>query len=148
MKWGGLRHVKRYVRTALWGQHETIWDNMVWSVSCYVTPRLTKPFARARSQARTISTSQCKQNVYGRCVFREVAIRRSIDADKLQNRCCVRKAELNLARLPIGRKNFFFSSQRPDRLWGPPSLLSHEYGGWGGGGVCYFTVSKAAGAWS
>jgi hypothetical protein len=32
------------------------------------------------------------------------------------------------ARVPIGARNFT-SSRRPDRLWGPPSLLSNGYGG-------------------
>jgi hypothetical protein len=29
-------------------------------------------------------------------------------------------------RVPVGSR-IFFSSRRPDRLWGPPSLLSNEY---------------------
>jgi hypothetical protein len=31
-------------------------------------------------------------------------------------------------RVPVGSR-IFFSSQRPDRLWGPPSLLSNGYRG-------------------
>jgi hypothetical protein len=29
-------------------------------------------------------------------------------------------------RVPVGAR-IFFSARRPDRLWGPPSLLSNEY---------------------
>jgi hypothetical protein len=38
-----------------------------------------------------------------------------------------------------GRVKFFSSPQHPDRLWGPPSLLSNGYQG-------FFTGGKVAGA--
>jgi len=39
------------------------------------------------------------------------------------------------------RREFFYSPPRPDRLWGPPSLLSNGYRG-------FFHGGKAAGTWS
>jgi hypothetical protein len=43
-------------------------------------------------------------------------------------------------RVPVGPR-FFSFPRRPDRLWGPPSLLSNGYQG-------QFLRGKAAGAWS
>jgi hypothetical protein len=43
-------------------------------------------------------------------------------------------------RVPVGSR-IFSSPRRPDRLWGPPNLLSNGYRG-------SFTRGKAAGAWS
>jgi hypothetical protein len=43
--------------------------------------------------------------------------------------------------LPGRSKKFFSTPQRPDQLWGPPSLLCNGYQG-------SFPEGKAAGAWS
>jgi hypothetical protein len=43
-------------------------------------------------------------------------------------------------RVPVGAR-FFFSPRRPDRCWGPPSLLSNGYQG-------LFPRGKTVGAWS
>jgi hypothetical protein len=42
---------------------------------------------------------------------------------------------------PPGIRHFFSTPQSPDRIWGPPSLLSSGYGG-------SFLCGKAAGTWS
>jgi hypothetical protein len=43
--------------------------------------------------------------------------------------------------IPGGCREFFYKPPRPERLWGPPSLLSNGYQG-------LFPWGKAAGAWS
>jgi hypothetical protein len=45
-------------------------------------------------------------------------------------------------RFPAGGWEFFFSPPRPERLWGPPSLVSNGYQG------LSFPGGKAAEAWS
>jgi hypothetical protein len=47
--------------------------------------------------------------------------------------------ELEGPGLIFGSARFFSSSQRPDRLWGPPSLLTNGY-------RVFFTAGKVVGA--
>jgi hypothetical protein len=49
-----------------------------------------------------------------------------------------RDAGYSRGSIPSGSRDFFFTSQRPDQVWGPPSLLFSEYEG-------VFPRSKAAG---